>query len=314
MSDDVEQEDAAAALDWSSALAGLDDSDADEPDTAADAADDAADEELERRDRAVKGVGFKSWLADNADNAEYSELATIVAEHRGEFPRKYKFSEYANKLEEFERVDLIDALLTAETEWRVDSAARSKARSSLAIDSSLTKSARTGSTVIGGVTSAMPVPVPRCGFKDRGGHQCPKLSLPGAVRCEEHGGDWLDPTHRQMLLLNSYARLVEASADAVDALVHVAVHGTREEARVMAAREILDRAGIRAGVDININLTGDAEGKSAAEQLLERLDSIAAGMTAREEIAPPRRDEDIIDAEVVEDTAVEVVTSGTEPS
>jgi hypothetical protein len=66
-----------------------------------------------------------------------------------------------------------------------------------------------------------------------------------------------------------------------------------EQVRLKASTEILDRAGLRAGMDLNIDVEV-SEGRSPAQIVQERLARLASGM------ARTKEQEDIIDAEVVE--------------
>lgn len=262
--------------------------------TDADAEDIDAEEELDRRDRVVKAGELRQWLIDNRDREEYSELEAVVngAEFRGKKYSKFEYMLYSERLLEIGRPDLLEPLLHAEAEWRADRAAASKGRTSLGMPD-----------VVSSHDRALSIPVVQCGWKDRRNIQCEDASLPGAVRCAKHGGDWLDPKIRHSLLLNSYARLVEASEVAVDALVWVAEHGKREDARVMAAREILDRSGIRAGVDVNINMPAELDAGAKVSELHARLDKMAESLTTREAIMGGMLE--IVDAEIIEVEVIE---------
>lgn len=79
-------------------------------------------------------------------------------------------------------------------------------------------------------------------------------------------------------LVTGYVELVEATSVAINALVYVAQHGRHEEARVMAAREILDRAHLSAEVRAAIEVQPEVEVR--AEELRRKLDSMQAGLLA----------------------------------
>lgn len=79
-------------------------------------------------------------------------------------------------------------------------------------------------------------------------------------------------------LVESYVKLVEATEVAVTTLIYVAIHGRREEARVMAAREILDRANLSPDVRAAIEAQSDTEIRRDA--LLARLDAMQEALTA----------------------------------
>lgn len=262
--------------------------------------------EVERADATLRGKMFKTWLRDNADRDEYREL-DVVINKSGDFFKgakwmKFNFDSYSEELMRASRYDLIEALFIAETEWRADAAASRGARVHMGL-----RDAEKVAVAASPLTAEMPSVIVQCGWKDRTDTQCPDASIPGAIRCSKHGGEWLDPKIRQQLLMASYMRIVEASEWAVEALIHVAVHGRREEARVMAAKELLDRAGIRAGIDIHVvHESGDANRQISV--LHERLDRMAEGLDARDEImrtaqaaAREAAEAEIVDAEIVED-------------
>lgn len=258
--------------------------------------DAAQDEDLDRRDRVVKSGELRQWLIDNRDREEYADLEEVIngPDFRGKKYMQYEFMLYSERLIELERHDLLEPLLHAEAEWRADRAAASKGRIHLGMPDA-----------VDSPDKSLAIPTVQCGWKDRRNIQCTSAALPGSVRCAKHGGDWLDPKIRHSLLLNSYARLVEASEIAVDALVWVAEHGKREDARVMAAREILDRSGIRAGVDVNINMSTDNDGSTKVSELHARLDKMAESLSTREAIiAANTIDDEIIDAEIIEEEDV----------
>jgi hypothetical protein len=70
-----------------------------------------------------------------------------------------------------------------------------------------------------------------------------------------------------------------------------------EPVKLKAATEILDRAGVRAGFDINSEVTIDV--RPAASIIAERLARLTEGARAVEQILAPQ--EDIVDAEVEEE-------------
>ena len=79
-------------------------------------------------------------------------------------------------------------------------------------------------------------------------------------------------------LVTEYAALVEATGVAVETLVYVAEHGRREEARVMAAREILDRSGLTPEIRISVDTAG-SERDARLIALKARLNSMRDGLT-----------------------------------
>lgn len=94
-------------------------------------------------------------------------------------------------------------------------------------------------------------------------------------------------------------KLMQAAPFAVDKLEELMEYAESEPVALKAATEILDRAGVRGGVEIDTNV--NVEMRPAAEIIAERLDRIAAGALAT--AARLAQDNSVIDAEVVEDDA-----------
>jgi hypothetical protein len=89
-------------------------------------------------------------------------------------------------------------------------------------------------------------------------------------------------------------KLTQAAPFAVDKLEELMEFAESEPVALKAATEILDRAGVRGGVEIDTNV--NLELRPAAEIIAERLDRLASGA-----LETQRRLSEIIDAEVVED-------------
>lgn len=87
-------------------------------------------------------------------------------------------------------------------------------------------------------------------------------------------------------LVESYTQLVEATDVAVDALIHVALYGRREEARVAAAKEILDRSGLTPEIRVAIDTTSSERGARFAE-LHRRLDNMRTSLQTPLELDHP---------------------------
>jgi hypothetical protein len=107
-------------------------------------------------------------------------------------------------------------------------------------------------------------------------------------------------------------KLVQAAPYAVDMLEDLMENAESEPVKLKAATEILDRAGVRGGIEIDSTVTLDA--RPAASIIAERLNRLAAGaIEASAKLAEAgliiQPDKDIIDAEVVEDAAVQEETT-----
>ena len=101
-------------------------------------------------------------------------------------------------------------------------------------------------------------------------------------------------------------RLTQATPSAVDVLEQLMDNAESEPVKLKAATEILDRAGIRAGIDINTDVTLDV--RPAASIIAERLARLAQGaieaqrrFDASQEAETVIVEEQTVDAEVVED-------------
>jgi hypothetical protein len=99
-------------------------------------------------------------------------------------------------------------------------------------------------------------------------------------------------------------KLTQAAPYAVDMLEDLMENAESEPVKLKAATEILDRAGVRGGVEIDTNINIDV--RPAASVIAERLDRLAQGaiQTAAklaEAGLTVEPDKDIIDAEVVEE-------------
>jgi hypothetical protein len=94
------------------------------------------------------------------------------------------------------------------------------------------------------------------------------------------------------------AKLVQSAPYAVDVLEDIMENGQSEPARLKAATEILDRAGVRGGVELDVGV--DVQVRSASDIVQERLQRLALGAIHAAASLP---DAQIVDAEpVIEDS------------
>ena len=94
------------------------------------------------------------------------------------------------------------------------------------------------------------------------------------------------------------AKLIQSAPYAVDVLEDIMENGQSEPARLKAATEILDRAGVRGGVELDVGV--DVTVRSAADIVQERLQRLALGAIHTAASLP---DTQIVDAEpVIEDS------------
>lgn len=99
-------------------------------------------------------------------------------------------------------------------------------------------------------------------------------------------------------------KLMQAAPYAVDKLEELMEFAESEPVKLKAATEILDRAGVRGGIEIDSNI--NVEMRPAADVIAERLDRLAQGAISTaarlaEAGLTVQPDKDIIDAEVVTD-------------
>lgn len=90
-------------------------------------------------------------------------------------------------------------------------------------------------------------------------------------------------------------RLTQAAPTAVDTLEHLMESAESEPVKLKAATEILDRAGVRAGFDINTDVTLDV--RPAASIIAERLQRIAQNAI---DASKRQKEPEIIEVEVVD--------------
>jgi hypothetical protein len=83
------------------------------------------------------------------------------------------------------------------------------------------------------------------------GRRCKKKALLGALVCRSHGGQLPSVRHAAARTVEeARLRLLLATDDAVAVLEYLMSEGLSEPVRLRASCEILDRAGIRGGLDI----------------------------------------------------------------
>lgn len=92
---------------------------------------------------------------------------------------------------------------------------------------------------------------------------------------------------------------MQSAPYAVDVLEELMESAVSEPVRLKASAEILDRAGVRGGMDIGLDVQV-TDTRSPAQIVQERLARLAQGAQKIIEILPA--DTDIADAEVVEDS------------
>lgn len=120
--------------------------------------------------------------------------------------------------------------------------------------------------------------------------------------CRAHRGN--QPSDKEdpgmYTLKKARARLISASLDAVEGLEELAQTATAENVRLGAYKEILDRAGLRGGIEIDQKV--EVTSTDAGELVLKRLAEIAAR-------ADQRREEEEAERKALESTVIVETTS-----
>lgn len=124
-------------------------------------------------------------------------------------------------------------------------------------------------------------------------------------KCSRHRGITSEAVERNP----AYARMrvLEASTDAVDNLVYLMHYADGEAVRLKASTEILDRAGVRGGVEVDINaeVTHVDPGTALQDRLTKLAKRHAEQITEEPEGPPPPALEtpEVVEAEIIEETA-----------
>jgi hypothetical protein len=158
-------------------------------------------------------------------------------------------------------------------------------------------------------TIAKPLPSVQCtGIirnGERKGERCTQWSISGATVCLVHGGH-LPNVKKAAEERKDAARLqlIGATSDAVDVIEHLMKYATQENVKLAAAKDVLDRAGIKAGMEINVT---HEHKLSPMDEINQRLADMAKNLNNDEEKTPQTTENsftsqlelDIIESEVV---------------
>lgn len=141
-----------------------------------------------------------------------------------------------------------------------------------------------------------PLPSIRCTAYKDSGEQCGRWSIRGGNVCLAHGGKKPEVQAAAMAKVEvARLRLIGLTEDAVGVLEDLmASKVTADAVRLKAATEVLDRSGIKGGVDISVEVEHKINPAEAiTAKLKEIADRANKGVEAAEEV------EDIIDVEEV---------------
>jgi hypothetical protein len=154
-------------------------------------------------------------------------------------------------------------------------------------------------------TAQKPVPVVRCSQIKKDGERCKNWSLRGYVKCRKHAGpqalmeDGNVSRYSEAVIESARLRLVDNTDMAIETLEQLLQPGSSEGIRLKAATEVLDRAGVKGGFDIKVDVEVT---ENPAEVVRDRLLKLTEGAQAVEKLKRKAAGEDdIVDAEIVED-------------
>jgi len=152
-----------------------------------------------------------------------------------------------------------------------------------------------------------PVPLPhRCRHVKHDGIRC---MLWGSGRLQDDG---LCRIHLRSIktktsddIERAREKLMQAAPFAVDKLEELMEFAESEPVKLKAATEILDRAGVRGGVEIDTNVNVDV--RPAAQIIAERLERLSSGALS-EALRLAQNGVDVVDAEIVIDEKQQAAT------
>ncbi len=149
-----------------------------------------------------------------------------------------------------------------------------------------------------------PVPPQRCGARNQSGEQCKKWAIPGTGLngtkpvCTKHGASLpqVKKAAEERVRI-ARLRIMDAAEGAFETIDFLSKNATQENVRLAAARDLLDRAGVKSGADITI---AHEHSISPSSVLAEKLAGMAKSITAeREKEFTAAQESDIIDVEVI---------------
>ena len=147
-------------------------------------------------------------------------------------------------------------------------------------------------------TAAEPVPVIRCTAIKADGERCKRWSLRGAKVCIKHGGQLPDvKQHASAVVEAARLRIVGYSDEAVDVIADLMVNSAADKIRLDAAKDLLDRAGIKGSLEIDVTVE---QVTSPADRARNKIDELAVRLAEQAAQAQQEREleAEIVDAEL----------------
>ena len=147
-----------------------------------------------------------------------------------------------------------------------------------------------------------PLPSFQCVVIKKDGERCKRWAEMGFTqenaKCPVHGGDNKSTKERNSKIVEAARLSLVDSLDlAVQTLQSLLAEGTADGVRLKAATEIMDRAGLRTGIDIDIK---EEIKITTTDDIKKNLEKLWQGQKDLE-----NSHEDIMDAEVVEPEEIE---------
>jgi hypothetical protein len=128
-------------------------------------------------------------------------------------------------------------------------------------------------------TAQKPVPVVRChGTASTTGERCKRWSLRGTTVCRKHGAQ-LETVrdHAEAVVESARLQIMGMADDAVEILEELMQPGTPAQVRLKAVEMVLNRAGIKDAVEMNVTVTETA---SASDEIRKRLQLMGERMNS----------------------------------
>jgi hypothetical protein len=128
------------------------------------------------------------------------------------------------------------------------------------------------------------LPALRCIGENTEGERCKRFGVRGTgfngtpAMCFYHGGSLPGVKKKaEATLLSVRMMLVQNAPKALEQVIDLSQNASAEAIRLKASTEILDRAGIKGGVDISVEVTNNV---SAADEIKKKLSLMAERMGA----------------------------------
>lgn len=119
--------------------------------------------------------------------------------------------------------------------------------------------------------------VPRtiCNYVTKRTTMCGRLAVLGQVRCDLHGGVYLDPEETKHVVRAGQEKILAATTSAIDTVIDIMQNSVQDAVRLKAAEMLLDRGGFTSGMTIEIEDKSSGNAASAAGIIADRLARLA---------------------------------------